>query len=76
VQRDQQARSPVSPRWLVVDVAGALLLAAGVLGLTGAGAGFAPWLGDRQVAWTLVVVGAGLMTIAAVKLIAELRSRR
>jgi hypothetical protein len=61
--------------WLVLDVVGALMLAAGVLGLTGAGAGFAPRLGNPQVAWTLVVVGAGLMAIAAAKLLAALRAR-
>jgi hypothetical protein len=76
MQRDPQPRFPVSPRWLVADVAGALLLGAGVLGLTGAGASLAPGLGDPQVAWTLVVVGAGLMAIAAAKIVAELRSRR
>jgi hypothetical protein len=51
------------------------MLAAGVLGLTGAGAELVPHLGDPRVAWTLVVVGAGLMALAAVKIVAALRAR-
>ena len=57
-------RFPVSPLWLVADVLGALLVAAGVIGLTG-GASLAPRLADPQVAWTLVVVGAGPAGLAA-----------
>jgi hypothetical protein len=71
---DTRRRFPVSPQWLVADVVGALLVAAGVIGLTG-GASLAPRLADPQVAWTLVVAGAGLMAIAAVKIVAELRAR-
>lgn len=67
-------RFPVSPRWLVADVLGVLLLAAGVIGLIG-GASLAPQLADPQVAWTLVVLGTGLMALAAVKIVAELRAR-
>jgi hypothetical protein len=75
VNRDPERRRSFPTQWLVMDAVGALLLAAGVLGLTGAGAGFVPRLGDPQVAWTLVVVGAGLMAIAAVQLLAALRAR-
>ncbi|HSD43703.1 MAG TPA: hypothetical protein VLD36_17780 [Burkholderiales bacterium] len=76
MSRDSDRRRFALPvQWLVLDVAGALMLAAGVLGLTGAGARFAPPLGDAQVAWTLVVVGAGLMAIAAVKILGALRAR-
>jgi hypothetical protein len=73
VSREFERRLPM--RWLVLDGAGALLLAAGVLGLTGAGAGLASRLGDPKVAWALVVVGAGLMAYAAVKIVAALRAR-
>jgi hypothetical protein len=66
---------PVPPQWLVADVLGALLLAAGVIGLTG-GTSFVPALADPQVAWSLVAVGTGLMAIAAVKIVAALRARR
>ena len=69
-----ERRLTVSPRWLVVDCIGGVLLAAGVLGLTGNAAGFAPGLGDPQIGWTLLVVGVGLMAFAAVKLVAELRA--
>ena len=76
MRRGSERRLPVSPRWLVVDMVGAVLLAAGVLGLTGGSAGVAPALGDPQVGWTLVAVGAGFMAFAAVKLLAELRAAR
>jgi hypothetical protein len=75
VTRESERRPALPLRWLVLDGAGALMLAAGVLGLTGAGAELAPRLGDPQVAWTLVVVGAGLMALAAVKIVAALRAR-
>lgn len=75
MHRGSERRLPVSPRWLVADWVGAVLLAAGVLGLNGSSAGFAPARGDPQAGWTLVVVGAGLMAFAAVKLVAELRAR-
>ena len=58
-----------------MDCIGGMLLVVGVLGLTGPVAGVAPALGDPQTAWTLIVVGAGLMAFAAVKLVAELRAR-
>lgn len=74
MESDTRRRFPVSPQWLAADVAGSLLIAAGVLGLTG-NAGFAPGLADPQVAWSLVVVGAGLMAIAAVKIVTALRAR-
>jgi dipeptide/tripeptide permease len=57
-----------------MDCIGGVLLVVGVLGLTGAGAGIAPALGDPEIAWTLIAVGAGLMAFAAVKLVAELRA--
>jgi len=72
--RGPEGRLSISPRWLVMDCAGGVLLVAGVLGLTGAVAGVAPALGDPQIAWTLIVVGTGLMAFAAVKLVAELRA--
>lgn len=75
MNREPERRLPFPPLWLVVDAVGALMLAAGVLALTGAGAGLAPWLADPQVGWTLVVVGAGLLAIAAVKIVAALRAR-
>jgi hypothetical protein len=75
VSRESERRPVLPLRWLVLDGVGALMLAAGVLGLTGAGAGLLPRLGDSQVAWTLVVVGAGLMGFAAVKIVAALRAR-
>jgi hypothetical protein len=75
LSRGPERRLTVSPRWLVVDSIGGVLLVAGVLGLTGNAAGFAPALGDPQVGWTLIVVGLGLMAFAAVKLVAELRAR-
>jgi hypothetical protein len=58
-----------------MDCIGGVLLVVGVLGLTGTVAGVAPALGDPQIAWTLIAVGAGLMAFAAVKLVAELRAR-
>lgn len=75
MSRGPERRLSVSPRWLVMDCIGGVLLVVGVLGLTGTGAGIAPALGDPQIAWTLIVVGAGLMAFAAVKLVAELRAR-
>jgi dipeptide/tripeptide permease len=57
-----------------MDCIGGVLLVAGVLGLTGNAARFAPALGDPQIGWTLIVVGSGLMAFAAVKLVAELRA--
>lgn len=74
MNRAPEHRLPFSPLWLVVDAIGALLLAAGVLGLTGAGARFEPRLADPQVGWTLVVVGAGLLALAAVKIVGALRA--
>ena len=75
MSRGPERRLNVSPRWLVVDCIGGVLLVVGVLGLTGSAAGFAPALGDPQIGWTLIVVGVALMAYAAVKLVAELRSR-
>ena len=75
MSRGPERRLNVSPRWLVVDCIGGVLLVVGVLGLTGSAAGFAPALGDPQIGWTLIVVGVALMTYAAVKLVAELRAR-
>lgn len=75
MSRGLERRLAVSPRWLVVDCIGGVLLVAGVLGLTGNAAGFAPALGDPQIGWTLIVVGVALMAFAAVKLVAELRAR-
>jgi len=73
--RGPERRLSISPRWLVMDCVGGVLLVVGVLGLTGAVAGVAPALGDPQIAWTLIVLGAGLIAFAAVKLVAELRAR-
>lgn len=70
-----ERRRTVSPRWLVVDCIGGVLLVVGMLGLTGNVVGFAPALGEPQIGWTLIVVGAALMAYAAVKLVAELRAR-
>jgi dipeptide/tripeptide permease len=75
MNREPERRLPFSPLWLVLDTVGALLLAAGVLALSGAGARFDPRVAGPQVGWTLVVVGAGLLAIAAVKILGELRSR-
>jgi hypothetical protein len=75
MNREPERRLPFSPLWLVLDAIGALLLAAGVLALTGAGARFEPRLADPQVGWTLVVVGVGVLAIAAVKIVGELRDR-
>jgi hypothetical protein len=75
VNRGPERRLTVSPRWLVMDCIGGVLLVVGVLGLTGTVAGVAPALGDPQVGWTLIIVGVGLMAFAAVKLVAELRAR-
>jgi hypothetical protein len=75
VSRESEHRPALPLHWLVLDGLGALMLAAGVLGLTGAGAELVPHLGDPRVAWTLVVVGAGLMALAAVKIVAALRAR-
>jgi dipeptide/tripeptide permease len=72
--RGPERRFSISPRWLVMDCLGGVLLVVGVLGLTGTGADVAPALGDPQIAWTLIVVGAGLMAFAAVELVAELRA--
>jgi hypothetical protein len=78
MNRPAERRLPFSPLWLVLDAIGALALAAGVLALSGAGARLDPRLADPQVGWTLVVVGAGLLAIAAVKIVGALgaRSRR
>lgn len=70
-----ERRPTVSPRWLVMDCIGGVLLVVGVLGLTGTVAGVAPALGNPQIVLTLLVVGVGLMAFAAVKLVAELRAR-
>jgi hypothetical protein len=75
MQSESRRGLPVPPQWLVADVLGALLLALGVIGLTG-GMRLVPALADPQVAWSLVAVGAGLMAIAAVKIVAALRARR
>ena len=75
MSRGPERRLNVSPRWLVVDCIGGVLLVVGVLGLTGSAAGFAPALGDPQIGWTLIVAGVALMAYAAVKLVAELRAR-
>jgi hypothetical protein len=76
MNRPAERRLPFSPLWLVLDAIGALALAVGVLALTGAGAQFHPRLADPQVGWTLVVVGAGLLAIAAVKIVGALRAHR
>jgi len=75
LSRGPERRLNVSPRWLVVDCIGGVLLVVGVLGLTGSAAGFAPALGDPQIGWTLIGAGVALMAYAAVKLVAELRAR-
>jgi dipeptide/tripeptide permease len=74
LSRGPERRLTVSPRWLVMDCIGGMLLVVGVLGLTGTVAGVAPALGDPQIGWTLTIVGVGLMAFAAVKLVAELRA--
>ncbi len=66
---------PFGARWLILDLLGVAMLAAGVLGLAGVGAGLDARLGDRSVAWALVLAGAALTAYAAINMVREIRAR-
>jgi hypothetical protein len=51
------------------------MLVLGALGLTGAGAGVSPRLGEAGVAWALVLAGGALAALAAVNIVRDLRAR-
>jgi hypothetical protein len=72
---DEQPRKLKIPLdWVIVDAIGALVAAAGVLGLTGGGASLHPLLANRTVAGLLLVTGMALMAIALVKILARMRA--
>ena len=75
MNRGPARRLPFSPLWLVLDLVGMVMLAAGVLGLTDGGAQIAPQLADPRVGWALVGAGAALAAFAAGNIVHGLRSR-
>lgn len=66
---------PFGVHWLVLDLLGAAMLVAGVLGLAGVGSWFDPRLGDGAVAWSLALAGAALTVFAAINIAREIRAR-
>jgi hypothetical protein len=68
-------RGPFGAHWLALDLIGVAMLAAGILGLTGAGAQIEPRLGDPRVAWALTGAGAAVVACAALAIVRELRAR-
>ena len=75
MNRDPAHRLPFSLHWLVLDLVGIAMLAAGALGLAGDGAAISPRLAEPGVAWALVAAGAALAGFAAFSMVRELRAR-
>jgi hypothetical protein len=75
VNRDPARRLPFSLHWLVLDLVGTALLAAGALGLTEAGAANAPRLAEPGVGWALVGAGGALAAFAARNIVRDIRAR-
>jgi hypothetical protein len=67
-------RLPFGAHWLVLDLLGAAMLVAGVLGLAGAGTHLDARLGDGAVAWSLTLAGAALTAFAAINIAREIRA--
>ena len=72
---DPAHRLPFSLHWLVLDLVGTVMLVAGALGLTGAGAAISPRLAEPGVAWALVAAGGALAAFAAANMVREIRAR-
>lgn len=66
---------PFGAHWLVLDLLGAAMLVAGVLGLAGVGPYLDARLGDSAVAWSLALAGAALTAFAAINIARETRAR-
>lgn len=60
--------------WVVVDAIGALLAAAGVMGLMGSGERFLPILGNPLAAGACLAAGIALMGLALVQILRRMRA--